>query len=316
MASLTLCHLCYKHYKLRQDGTFVRHGGKVKGSECPESMKHRPLTRKRRSFNVGNANMSTTSVDARVFNTAVDLESKSSLGEHFFEKSFGCHLIDHIPKQYRGKFGRMLNDNWKNICDNPSDDSRWFRLPCISSLVLRKELHGGGQHNISAKINSRVDTFVRDSNEELIEQGNVINAMRTLASKDTMAPDSADILNSPKVEHPSTPLDKKSSPIKKSISVTVNPQPIMLCLRQFPKGTSGGRDGLTPQHLRDLTHDKLETTDLINEMICFINLQLSGTADFKNSKYKDVNNNTKVFVPICVETFSPVDKQTRLFFIT
>ncbi|ESO05650.1 hypothetical protein HELRODRAFT_171308 [Helobdella robusta] len=36
--------------------------------------------------------------------------------------------------------------------------------------------------------------------------------------------------------------------------------------------------------------------------------------DFKNTKYKDLNGNTRVFVPICVETFGPVDKQTQLFF--
>ncbi|ESN95872.1 hypothetical protein HELRODRAFT_178788 [Helobdella robusta] len=37
-------------------------------------------------------------------------------------------------------------------------------------------------------------------------------------------------------------------------------------------------------------------------------------ADFKNTKYKDLNDNTRVFVPICVKTFGPVDKQTQLFF--
>ncbi|ESO02733.1 hypothetical protein HELRODRAFT_184307 [Helobdella robusta] len=37
-------------------------------------------------------------------------------------------------------------------------------------------------------------------------------------------------------------------------------------------------------------------------------------ADFKNTKYKHLNDNTRVFVPICMETFGPVDKQTQLFF--
>ncbi|ESO08389.1 hypothetical protein HELRODRAFT_169214 [Helobdella robusta] len=70
--------------------------------------------------------------------------------------------------------------------------------------------------------------------------------------------------------------EQKTSPNKKSISVTVNPQQIMLCLRHFPKGTSGGRDSLTPQHLRDLTHDKIETTELISAMTGFINLLLEA----------------------------------------
>ncbi|ESO10526.1 hypothetical protein HELRODRAFT_183558 [Helobdella robusta] len=100
--------------------------------------------------------------------------------------------------------------------------------------------------------------------------------MRILASTDTMAPDSTNTINSLKDKHPPAPLDRKPSPNKESTSVTVNPQQIMLCLRQFPKGTSGGRDGLTPQHLRDLTHDKIETAELISAMTDFINLLLSG----------------------------------------
>ncbi|ESO09474.1 hypothetical protein HELRODRAFT_168460 [Helobdella robusta] len=301
--SLTLCHVCYKHFKVGQDGTLVRHGGKVKGSECPGSLKHPPSSRKRRSLNVVNANISKTSEDSRVLDTAVDMKSKSSLAEKFVEKSSGCRLVDHVPKQSRGKFGRMLKDILNNICDNPSNAILWFRLLFIPRLILRKDLRGGGKKNISAKINSRLDAFGEGSLEELmksvepivkgqdervrkpklsalvkckIEQGNVRNAMRILASTDTMAPDSTDTINSLKDKHPPAPLDRKPSPNKESTSVTVNPQQIMLCLRQFPKGTSGGRDGLTPQHLRDLTHDKIETSELISAMTGFINLLLSG----------------------------------------
>ncbi|ESO10525.1 hypothetical protein HELRODRAFT_183557 [Helobdella robusta] len=143
--SLTLCHVCYKHFKVRQDGTLVRHGGKVKGSECPGSLKHPPSSRKRRSLNVVNANISKTSEDSRVLDTAVDMKSKSSLAENFFEKSSGCRLVDHVPKQSRGKFGRILKDILKNICDNPSNAILWFRLPFIPRLILRKDLRGGGK---------------------------------------------------------------------------------------------------------------------------------------------------------------------------
>ncbi|ESO11275.1 hypothetical protein HELRODRAFT_183378 [Helobdella robusta] len=225
---------------------------------------HPPSSRKRRSLNVVNANISKTSEDSRVLDTAVDMKSKSLL---------------FIPR-----------------------------------LILRKDLRGGEKKNISAKINSRLDAFGEGSLEELmksvepiikgqdervrkpklsalvkckIEQGNVRHAMRILASTDTMAPDSTNTINSLKNKHPPAPLDRKPSPNKESSSVTVNPQQIMLCLRQFPKGTSGGRDGLTPQHLRDLTHDKIETAELISAVTGFINLLLSGVCppeleDFKH----------------------------------
>ncbi|ESN96482.1 hypothetical protein HELRODRAFT_163549 [Helobdella robusta] len=44
----------------------------------------------------------------------------------------------------------------------------------------------------------------------------------------------------------------------------------------------------------------------------------AGTAalkasDFKNEKYVSLNNLSKIFQPICIETFRPTDKHTSLF---
>ncbi|ESO05078.1 hypothetical protein HELRODRAFT_172095 [Helobdella robusta] len=44
----------------------------------------------------------------------------------------------------------------------------------------------------------------------------------------------------------------------------------------------------------------------------------AGTAalkasDFKNEKYVSLNNLSKIFQPICIETFGPTDKDTSLF---
>ncbi|ESO08351.1 hypothetical protein HELRODRAFT_169164 [Helobdella robusta] len=54
LSSLKCCHACFKHFKLRHDGTFVRHGGKVKRTECSGSLK-KPLSslNRRRSFGSG-----------------------------------------------------------------------------------------------------------------------------------------------------------------------------------------------------------------------------------------------------------------------
>ncbi|ESO02976.1 hypothetical protein HELRODRAFT_173810 [Helobdella robusta] len=48
------------------------------------------------------------------------------------------------------------------------------------------------------------------------------------------------------------------------------------CLKTFPKGTSGGRDGLTPEHLKDLTSSKKDSIDLINSITAFISVILNG----------------------------------------
>ncbi|ESO11474.1 hypothetical protein HELRODRAFT_183169 [Helobdella robusta] len=170
--SLTLCHVCYKHFKLRQDGTLVR------GSECSKSLKHPPLNRKRRSLNVVNADISKTSEDSRVLDTAVDMKSKFAKINSRLDAFSKCSLEELV----------------KSVEPIVKEQGERVGKPKLSALVRCK-----------------------------IEQGNVRNAMRILASTDTMAPDSADTINSLKNKHPPSPLDRKPSPNEESISVTVNP---------------------------------------------------------------------------------------------
>ncbi|ESN94286.1 hypothetical protein HELRODRAFT_164097 [Helobdella robusta] len=136
-------------------------------------------------------NLSMAGVGSKITRTVVS-ESYDSFVESFFKMSSNYSLVDYIPKHSCGKFGLVLINILKNICDHPSDSTAW-----------------------------------------------------------------------------------KHSPEKKTVSVSITAQQLMLCLKQFPKGTSGGRDGLSLQHLRELTQDKTESTELINAVTCFINLLLN-----------------------------------------
>ena len=48
-------------------------------------------------------------------------------------------------------------------------------------------------------------------------------------------------------------------------------------IRSFPAGSSGGADGLRPQHLLDLTNCKETGPELISAITALVNLLLAGT---------------------------------------
>jgi len=57
----------------------------------------------------------------------------------------------------------------------------------------------------------------------------------------------------------------------------------MRALRTFPLGSSGGPDGITPQHIRDLLTGSTDDS-LQQALVDFVNLMLAGTFD------KEVNS--------------------------
>ena len=62
------------------------------------------------------------------------------------------------------------------------------------------------------------------------------------------------------------------------ISLPVTSATVSQVIKSFPSGSSGGPDGLTPQHIRDMTRD--ETNSLLVEVITdFVNQLLSGISD-------------------------------------
>ncbi|ESO04719.1 hypothetical protein HELRODRAFT_172394 [Helobdella robusta] len=100
--------------------------------------------------------------------------------------------------------------------------------------------------------------------------------MQLLSSTDTVAPDTEETIRALKSKHPTAPNNKQQSPSKESSSLCVTSQQVLVCLKTFPKGTSGGSDGLTPEHLKDLTSSKTDSIDLINSITAFINMILNG----------------------------------------
>ncbi|ESN96693.1 hypothetical protein HELRODRAFT_163789 [Helobdella robusta] len=122
------CTVCLNHYKIKPDGKLYRHGGKVKGQECPGSFKaadqppagssasaRPPLT----AAPVINPHVATRGSSASVS------ESPSQVDFfHVFDRLTvvlrTAHLYDHFPKPCRDKVSKALSALLTAVCDDPA----------------------------------------------------------------------------------------------------------------------------------------------------------------------------------------------------
>ncbi|ESO02480.1 hypothetical protein HELRODRAFT_161753 [Helobdella robusta] len=167
-STLTRCRVCSKHFRLRPDGALVKHGGKVKGSECSGSLAKPKTGSKRASLgNVsGCAPAANTVGNVSISSAAPQQVSKIDMAERFFRKSASFCLMDHIPKHSRTKFGQTLAKVVKEIIDKPSISISWFKLLFLPAMILRKSHRGGRRHNPTGLINQRIDNFGGQSVEK------------------------------------------------------------------------------------------------------------------------------------------------------
>jgi len=106
--------------------------------------------------------------------------------------------------------------------------------------------------------------------------------VRIVCSSDTLAPVNQDTLKALQAKHPDPAIDRRSpcdpggNPRFEPLQVSKDD--MMKALRTFPLGSSGGPDGITAQHIRELlagaTDDSLQLT-----LVDFVNLMLAGAFD-------------------------------------
>ena len=111
-----------------------------------------------------------------------------------------------------------------------------------------------------------------------LEDGNIKAAIRILCSEDKPVPINLDSLNELNSKHPSQPLDRPITPIETSVTpFQTSEEEVRKHIHSFPAGSSGGPDGLRPQHLLDLTNCKETGPELISAITALVNLLLAGT---------------------------------------
>ncbi|ESN93015.1 hypothetical protein HELRODRAFT_165170 [Helobdella robusta] len=86
--------------------------------------------------------------------------------------------------------------------------------------------------------------------------------------------------------HPKIPVDRRVFLALTPTAGCVSPAEVLRAVKSFKIGSSGGLDGLPPQHLKDVFLGPLPIDDTLNFLIQFINLILSGACPLSLSELK------------------------------
>jgi len=108
-----------------------------------------------------------------------------------------------------------------------------------------------------------------------LEDGDIRGAVRTLNSEEFLCQLDNDIIGTLKLKHPQCPPDRRFVPSPTTPPLHVSPSEVFLAIRSFSPGSAGGRDGLRPQHLKDLI-DRPGGSSLCEALTDFVNLVLQG----------------------------------------
>ena len=110
-----------------------------------------------------------------------------------------------------------------------------------------------------------------------LDEGDVRGAIRQLCSSDTFAEPSKETWQSLLAKHPPALAQRPTLPfpVDNLEPLTVSPDQVLRAIRSFPPGSSGGVDGLRPQHLKDMTERQVGES-FVKSISKFVNLVLAG----------------------------------------
>jgi hypothetical protein len=185
------------------------------------------------------------------------------------------------------------------VLANPRDHSAWATLLGFTQSILAAPARAGRRHNVASSIIKRklddVPTGIvcpwgapkprrDDASSSLaaavrakIEDGNVRAAARIICSDEKPAVEDDATLDALRQRHPAAPSDR-AAPSDPSLlgAAQVTEKDITKAVRSFPAGSSGGPDGLRPQHLVDMVSCVVAGPALVTALTSFVNLLLEG----------------------------------------
>ncbi|XP_063386119.1 uncharacterized protein LOC134672146 [Cydia fagiglandana] len=186
-------------------------------------------------------------------------------------------IIKRIP---RGARSTVSNHLVKAIddCVNENSLSSWEYLLTFSynifnvnkedkkSLTSKIKLNCTRPHNID--INHNTHHFKPSQINKLVESkindGDIKGAAQLLFSSDTSAPDTPETLTALQSKHPPAPAvpDLPDPPSSALPCLQCSEDAVQIAIASFKNGSAGGLDGITPQHLKDLTSGKVNPSIL------------------------------------------------------
>ena len=212
-------------------------------------------------------------------------------------------IIKHIPKSARNVCAILLSDILQQIIHDCNNVNAWSLLLNFGAVVLAKPSSSDQHTSLSTIIKKRVINYLQHdqstgnnftgrqlqrntcTDEKLsklitakIEDGNIRAALRILFSDDTTAENNDDTYNKLLERHPKA---ASARPITSCLtsddySLQVSIDEVSKATRSFPTGSSGGPDGIRPQHISDLLNCRESGTTLLSSITSFINTLLKG----------------------------------------
>jgi len=212
--------------------------------------------------------------------------------------------LKRIPRGARAEAAKTLQGLLRGVKNDVSNEAAWWRLLAFAPTCLAQPGRGGKSRNLTTMVLRQVRAFalqstsvpdrvgggsrpkrrkVGDEDAEAarrasakLEDGDVRGAIRILSSKDTVAPMNDATAASLRLLHPPAPVDLRPAPSASAPPLQATALDVRAAIMAFPSGSSGGPDGLRPQHLKDLVTGNTESESILDDVTDFVNLLLEG----------------------------------------
>jgi hypothetical protein len=110
-----------------------------------------------------------------------------------------------------------------------------------------------------------------------IEDGNIKAAVRIISSEEKPAPDTDATFIKLRDKHPIASTSGDPVPAPSTLrALQVTEDDVQRAVRSFPAGSSGGPDGIRPQHVVDLINSREAGPELLSAITAFTNMLLDG----------------------------------------
>ena len=142
--------------------------------------------------------------------------------------------------------------------------------------ILGGTIRGGKKKKSQATIiNKRIDLFIKDTLEpekymprksapslknlvtSRLSMADISGAVRVISSSDTVLQPSIEVRNKLLEKHPPPRTQINLPPTSDTPNIVCSKNEVKLAIKSFKPGSSGGPDGLLPQHLLDLTSEEI-----------------------------------------------------------
>jgi len=307
-----VCSVCWETFKTHAlDGSIHRHGSRkapcAGSGQAPADM----LSQSSATVHASSS-LSTTSKSSSCSSTQANitgLSNTSAITSLSHPTVSVGPMIKRIPKAARPACAALLVDVLEAVVIEPNNTLNWFNLLAFGHTVLSKPKRGGNKRSLVKIIQDRVAAWqsgnVKDSQEAAIrrptpstrkatvdaeqylakavsmklEEGNIKGAVRLVCSEDKPSPCTAETLAALTQKHPPAATDRReacsptSDPRFEALQVVDDV--VSQAIRSFPTGSSGGPDGVTPQHLKDLLSAGANG-ELLSVLTKFVNILLNG----------------------------------------